>query len=441
MAKKKYICQKCGAASPKWEGRCSHCGEWNTLTEEIVEKAKNLFLKPSSQVADLKSAAQETHNISREKTGIAELDRVLGGGLVPGAFVLLGGPPGIGKSTLLLQMSEGLSRRGKALYVCSEESIQQTGLRAKRLQIEEDNIFLYNESSVEEILKQAQKLKPKFLIVDSIQSVYLSELSSAPGAVSQVRECASVFMNFAKSSQTSVVIIGHVTKDGGLAGPRVLEHIVDAVLSFEGQSHCRILKASKNRFGAVGELGIFQMSETGLQEVENPSEFFLEERGEDPVGSVVFTTMEGKRPLLCEIQALIVPSFLALPRRNSIGIEINHLHKILAVLEKYFQIPFSKHDVFLNLAGGMRLTEPAGDLAAAAAILSSYYKKPVAGHACFFGEIGLTGEVRSCPFGKERILEAEKLGFQSIYMPKMLVPSSKIKTIPIQNIKELASLF
>lgn len=436
-----YVCQNCGSKSPKWQGKCSQCQKWNCLIEETV--------KPLRKTASASPVVPLTKNIkiplSRQKTGLQELDRVLGGGLASGSYILLGGPPGIGKSTLVLQMSEGLSRAGKVLYVCSEESVQQTGMRAQRLNISRPNILLFNESSVEHIIEKIKEIQPSFIIIDSIQSVYLSELNSAPGTVSQVRESAQRFMDIAKSTNTCILIIGHVTKDGSLAGPRVLEHIVDAVLSFEGMAHCRILKALKNRFGAANELGIFQMSNTGLKEVKNPSEFLLEERGENALGSAVFTAMEGKRPLLCEIQALALSSFADMPRRTSIGIDLNRLYMILAVLEKNFQIKFSKHDVFLNLAGGVKLTETAGDLAVSAALLSSYYKKPLMMKVCFFGEIGLTGEIRSCPYGIERVREAEKLGFKCIAIPSKKYfskeDSFKIKIEEIHHITQLKEKF
>lgn len=435
-----YVCQNCGTSHVKWEGKCMGCGEWNTLHEEILKKAEKF--QPSKSTDAIPLTQNIEHPFERTKTGIVELDRVLGGGLVSGSYILLGGPPGIGKSTLLLQMSGGLSQHGKVLYACSEESTGQTALRAKRLNISSSDILLFNESSIENILEKARTLKPSFVIIDSIQSVYLSELQSAPGTVSQVRECSNQLMHFAKSTSTSVLIIGHVTKDGSLAGPRVLEHAVDAVLSFEGETHYRILKALKNRFGATNEFGVFQMSDKGLEEIQNPSEFFLEERGEDRIGSAVFTGVEGGRPLLCEIQALTLKSYLAIPRRTSLGIDVNRLHLILAVLEKYFQTPFSKYDVFINLVGGLKLSETAVDLAVISALLSSYHQKPI--EPCFFGEVGLTGEIRSCPFGKERVQEAERLGFKEVYLPqsnnKNLSPS-KIKVKGISHITELSFLF
>ena len=447
-----YICQKCSFKNLKWEGKCPQCENWNTFVEEVVEKKSSspALFQTSSKLSPLpESAPLKAH---RHSTGIKELDRVLGGGFVSGAFVLLGGSPGVGKSTLVLQMSKGLADYGKILYVCSEESTAQVSQRANRLQVKHSDIFLFNESSIEKILKKSTEIKPRMLIIDSIQSVYFSELSSGAGSISQVRECAGILMGYAKSTNTGILAIGHITKDGSLAGPKILEHIVDTVLSFEGHSFCRILKAVKNRFGATNEVGVFQMSSKGLKEISNPSQFFLEERGEDRIGSTVFSGMEGNRPLLCEIQALTLNSFLTMPRRTSIGVDIHRLHLILAVLEKYFQIRFSKYDVFLNLVGGLRITETASDLAVAVSLLSSHYKQPVSMKACFFGEIGLTGEVRSCPFSLERLLEAQKIGFDTIYLPhgnnqtlkeeitaKKNKPKLKIKKV--KNIDQLNQIF
>ena len=436
-----YVCQSCGSKHPKWGGRCSQCQEWNTLVEEIKSKSTSRLTSTPAVLTPLTKTAP----LQRTTTGSEELDRVLGGGLVSGSYILLGGPPGIGKSTLLLQISEGLSHSGAVMYVCSEESVHQTTLRAQRLKISNENIFLINENSIENILNKAQTAKPKFLIVDSIQSVRSVELESAAGTVSQVRECSQILMDFAKSTSTPVFVIGHVTKDGSLAGPKILEHMVDVVLSFDGETQYRILKSLKNRFGATNELGVFQMSDEGLKEIKNPSEFFLEERGEDRIGSSVFTAIEGQRPLLCEIQALILSSFLSMPRRTSIGLDIQRLHVILAILEKYFQIQLSKYDVFVNLVGGLKVSETASDLAVATALLSSYYKKPLNSDTAFFGEIGLTGEVRSCHFSSERIQEAKKIGFKTVYMSHGNIKSTKIpssmKVHGVKNILELQSLF
>ena len=451
MSKKTiYVCQSCGAKSPKWEGRCASCGQWNTLAEEVKDNSLNKKRSSLFHTTSVISSLSENLNIKtrRFQTSISELDRVLGGGVVPGSFILLGGPPGVGKSTLVLQTSSSLSYLGNILYVCSEESVEQTTLRAHRLNIKKSKIFLYNESSVEQILTKAKEIKPKLLIIDSIQSVYSSELAGSSGTISQIRECCGLLMSFAKSTGVCVLIVGHVTKDGSLAGPRVLEHIVDTVLSFEGEAQCRILKALKNRFGPTNEIGVFQMSSSGLKEVSNPSEFFLEERGENRIGSAVSASMQGQRPILCEIQALTLPSFLAMPRRTAVGIDLNRLHLILAVLEKYFQIHFSKYDVFLNLVGGLKILETASDMAVAMALLSSYHKQFISMKTCFFGEIGLTGEIRSCPFTAERLKEAKKLGFETTYIPSgnksslpELTTNGSLKINSIKNIQELESFF
>ena len=365
---------------------------------------------------------QEYRPKNRKTTGIKELDRVLGGGLVTGSYILLGGAPGIGKSTLLLQMAEGLSQQGLTVfYVSAEESMEQISLRAGRLCLKnQNNIFIVNETALENIFHHIKNIKPDVLIVDSIQTVQLSELPSASGTVSQVRECAGQLMNFAKNTGTSVFVIGHITKDGQLAGPRLLEHTVDTVLSFEGDPHYqfRLLRTLKNRFGAVNEIGVFQMSSQGLKEVSNPSEFFLEERKESVVGSVVFTAMEGSRPLLCEIQALTLRSYMPMPRRTVIGLDVNRLHMIAAVLDRHLKTGLSQCDIFLNLVGGLKITEPGADLAIAKALISARKKEPVDKSSCFFGEIGLTGEIRACSFSAERIKEAQKLGFKNIYLPK-----------------------
>ncbi len=417
-AKAQFVCQECGAISLKWQGQCGACGRWNSLAEE-PSPAKSLRQSPAQKPARLyEEAASQTLRIS---TGIKELNRVLGEGLVCGSYVLLGGAPGVGKSTLLLQMAYGLCKEGlKVFFVSAEESLNQTRLRAKRLGIKNtEKIFLLNETSLENILHHTEKIKPDVLIVDSIQTVELLEKGYGSGTISQVRECAARLMSFAKSTSTSVFAIGHITKEGGLAGPRVLEHLVDTVLSFEGDAHhsFRILRALKNRFGATNEIGVFQMSSDGLREVLNPSELFLEERGKPKPGSVVFTTVEGLRPLLCEIQALSLTSYLSMPRRTAVGVDLNRLHIILAVLDRYLNTSLSKCDIFVNLVGGLKITEPAADMAIAKALLSAHKGTPVQNLSCFFGEIGLTGEIRASNFAEERIKEAHKLGFKHIYLP------------------------
>ena len=445
-----YICQKCGADSPKWQGQCNSCKEWNCIVEEIIESpsAPYNYTKQKNPLSNEPVLLNEhiAHTSALRSTGIHELDRVLGGGLTPGAYTLVGGAPGIGKSTLLLQMAEGLSQNGlKIFYISAEENLKQTELRAKRLSIKNNKrIYMLNETCLNNIFQCVKKLKPDVLIVDSIQTVYLSELSSSPGSISQVRECAGQLMNLAKSAQTAVFIIGHITKEGQLAGPRLLEHTVDTVLSFEGdpQYHFRLLRTLKNRFGPAGEIGVFQMSSTGLKEVKNPSEYFLEERSSECIGSVVFTSMEGSRPMLCEIQALTLRSFLHIPRRTALGVDINRLHKVIAVLDSRLKTGLSQYDVFLNVVGGMKMTEPGTDLAIAKALLSAKKQEPVQQDSCFFGELGLTGEVRACTFSEERVKESAKLGFKNIYLPKgnkkhLNVKLKNTKLHFISSIKEL----
>ena len=443
--KNHFICSECGKSYSKWQGQCLQCKQWNCIQEELL-RAPSTFGKELLQ----KPIALNSQNLqasTRVSTKIQELDRVLGGGLVAGSYILLGGAPGMGKSTLLLQMSEQLAEQGlKVFYVSAEESLQQSMLRAHRLGLKnKTNIFMLNEMSLENIFHHTQKLKPDILIIDSIQTVHLSELSSSGGSVSQVKECASQLMNFAKKTQTTVFVIGHITKDGQLAGPRLLEHTVDTVLSFDGDPHYqfRLLRALKNRFGAINELGVFQMSKKGLKEVDNPSEFFLEERQGDLTGSVVFTAMEGSRPLLCEIQALTLKSHLPLPRRTALGLDINRLHMISAVLDRYLNIGLSQCDIFLNTAGGLKITEPTADLAIAHALISAKSQKPVPKLSCFFGEIGLTGEIRASTFSEERIKEAQKLGFKKVYLPlgnKKHLDKKDFKDLELRWVQSLKDL-
>lgn len=371
----------------------------------------------------------------RFRSGLSELDRVLGGGLVPGAFLLVGGAPGIGKSTLLLQASGYLAgEKKKVLYVSAEESAKQTALRAERLKINNPNLLFFSESSLDHILSQCENIKPHVLVVDSIQTVFVGDLVAAPGTVSQVRESAAKLMTLAKNKNVTVFAVGHVTKEGSLAGPRVLEHLVDTVLSFEGEDHYqfRILRSHKNRFGPAGESAVFEMGEEGIKEVLNPSEFFLTQAAEDRIGSAVFCGVEGSRPLLCEIQSLTVSSYLAMPRRTSLGLDINRIHMIVAVLDKYMGADLGKRDVFVNLVGGLKILEPASDFAVAMSILSSRYKKHLSRHSCFFGEVGLTGELRACRLPRQRVMEAEKLGFQSVYLPRRVEQSLKGLKLKIQ---------
>ncbi len=423
-ARSQFICQHCGAQRPKWEGRCTDCGSWNSFVEELsptVIKTNHPWIKKQeSKLVTLDQSQLTKTSDSRLQTGIRELDRVLGGGLFPGSFTLLGGSPGIGKSTLTLQMIARLAEQDhKVLYVSAEESTGQTQSRARRLGIQSKNILLAAEGNLENIFKLVSKAKPMVLIIDSIQTVSMDELSSAPGSVSQVRECASQLMTLAKTNNYCVFLIGHVTKDGSIAGPRVLEHMVDTVLSFDGdQSHqFRLLRSVKNRFGPAQELGVFSMSAQGLKEVENPSEMFLEERGEKLVGSSIFPSIEGSRPLLCEIQALVTPTHLPIPRRASLGFDIQRVHLLVAVLCKQLNFNLNQDDIFINVVGGLKLTDTATDLAVVAALISSNKNKALDAMACFSGEVGLTGEVRGVPYCDLRVKEGMKLGFKKFYLP------------------------
>ncbi len=460
-AKTVYVCQNCGAQRSRWEGRCTDCDSWNTFQEETIlpETAVTTRQKGWSsasatlttpQIISLDQNVQDI-KIGRAKTGFAELDRVLGGGLVEGSFVLLGGDPGIGKSTLLLQMAGGLAKNNQTvLYVSGEESVNQSALRAQRLGVNSANVHMAAESNLENIRALANDVKPNVMIVDSIQTVFSPEIPSAPGSVSQVRECAAQLMGFAKGHGISVFLIGHVTKEGTIAGPKVLEHMVDTVLSFEGDlSHqFRLLRALKNRFGATHELGVFQMDSRGLAQVENPSELFLEERGEKLLGSAVFCSVEGTRPLLCEIQALTNFTPMPQPRRTSIGFDVNRVHLLIAVLNKHLGLRLSSADVFINVVGGLKLVEPAADLAVGAALISTETDREVGAKTCFFGEIGLTGEVRAVSMVEARIREADKLGFTTFVLPSSnrkhlddLDASLKQKIVWIKDVQDLANLF
>lgn len=440
MAKKPrivYCCQKCGAQRPKWEGRCNDCGAWDSFIEETFQE-QNLSQKTQGWAIDKKDADKkgspsssstnltplnekfEDLKVDRYTTGFKELDRVLGGGLVAGSFTLLGGAPGVGKSTLLMQMAGGLAQNNHSvIYISGEESVGQSGSRAQRLGVSESLVQIGSENDLVKILDTAKKRRPQVLIIDSIQTVFLPELNSTPGTVSQIRECAGHLMSLAKSENISVVLIGHITKDGQIAGPKVLEHIVDTVLSFDGDVNYgfRLLRTLKNRFGATHELGVFQMDSEGLNEVMNPSEMFLEERGESLIGSAVFASIEGSRPLLCEVQALSNSTPMAMPRRTVLGTDVNRLHLLIAVLSRHLNLSLNSSDVFINVAGGLKLIEPAVDLAVAAALISSENYKQIKSKMVFFGEIGLTGEVRGVSSVDIRVRESDKLGFDEFVIP------------------------
>jgi DNA repair protein RadA/Sms len=427
-----FTCQKCGSQSPKWLGKCPDCAAWNSMVEEAVIKTSHTArLTGSALPIPICDVPPQTE--TRRPTGIGELDRVLGGGIVPGSLVLIGGDPGIGKSTLLLQAMHKLATvAGKVLYVSGEESASQTRLRGERLGASSKNLLILAENSLEAILIQAATVKPAAMVVDSIQTVWTSTLESAPGSVSQVRESAGKLMLLAKGSDIPIFIVGHVTKDGSIAGPRVLEHMVDTVLYFEGDgSHpFRILRAVKNRFGSTNEIGVFEMKQEGLCEVVNPSELFLSERPIGVSGSVVTTSLEGSRPLLVELQALVTATSYGVPCRTTIGVDRNRLALLVAVLEKKVGLHLGGQDIFLNAAGGARLNEPAADLAMIMAVASSHLDKAIPPDTVIFGEVGLAGEVRSVTQPELRIAEAEKLGFK-----RCIIPAGSMKRLKKRGIK------
>ncbi|MBI5625636.1 MAG: DNA repair protein RadA [Nitrosomonadales bacterium] len=448
MAKAKtiYSCTECGGQTPKWQGQCPHCMEWNTLIESVAEpvvKGGNRFnaLAASGKVQMLSEV--EAAEVPRTPTGIEEFDRVLGGGLVSGGVVLIGGDPGIGKSTLLLQVLAHLSKQQNTLYVSGEESAQQIALRAKRLSLDARSLRLLPEIQLEKIQTAIAANnahdKPDVVVIDSIQTVYSEQLTSAPGSVAQVRECAAQLTRIAKSSNITMILVGHVTKEGALAGPRVLEHIVDTVLYFEGDTHSsfRLIRAFKNRFGAVNELGVFAMTEKGLREVSNPSALFLSQHGQQVAGSCVMVTQEGTRPLLVEIQALLDEAHSPNVRRLSLGLEQNRLAMLLAVLHRHAGIACFDQDVFINAVGGVKITEPGADLAVILAMVSSLRNKPLPEKLVVFGEVGLAGEVRPVQRGQERLREAAKLGFTLAIIPKANAPKQKIAGIEIVAVERV----
>ncbi|WP_078578548.1 DNA repair protein RadA [Salipaludibacillus agaradhaerens] len=427
MAKRKtkFVCQDCGYESTRWMGKCPGCQNWNTLVEEIESDSsapkRGFSTGEKRTVKPEPITAIERTEEPRISTYINELNRVLGGGIVPGSLVLVGGDPGIGKSTLLLQVSSTLSeRKQRVLYISGEESTKQTKLRADRLGIGNDQLFVLAETDVDNIEKVIEEMKPSLVIIDSIQTVYLESITSAPGSVSQVRECTSAFMRIAKTKGIAIFLVGHVTKQGSIAGPRILEHMVDSVLYFEGERHhtYRILRAVKNRFGSTNEIGIFEMKEEGLEEVLNPSEIFLEERSTGAAGSAVVASMEGTRPVLVEIQSLISPTSFGNPRRMATGIDHNRISLIMAVLEKRVGMMLQNHDAYVKVAGGVRLDEPSIDLAIAVSIASSFRDAPTAPADAIVGEVGLTGEVRRVTRIEQRVNEAVKLGFKRVIIPK-----------------------
>jgi len=452
MAKTKtvFVCQNCGADSPKWIGRCPSCKEWNTYHEEIIASSSahetTLLSGREKRKPELldEVSSDERH---RQKTGISELDRILGGGIVPGSLILLGGEPGVGKSTLALQLALALGEKC-VLYVSGEESEEQISLRAKRLRKQNPKCYIYNETDLENILVQADNLKPELIIIDSIQTVRTGILESSAGSVSQVRECAAQLLKFSKLSGIPVFLIGHITKDGTLAGPKVLEHIVDIVLYFEGDNNYvyRLLRSVKNRFGSTSELAIFEMIESGLREIANPSEMFINQHDEPISGISIAATIDGIRPFLIEIQALVSSAVYGTPQRSSTGFDIRRLNMLLAVLEKRAGFRLGIKDVFLNIAGGIKVDDPAIDLAVITSVLSSNLDIPVGKDICCSAEVGLSGEIRPVSRIEQRIKEAAKMGFRKIYISKfhrnLSLKGTDIEAIPVGKVEELVrSLF
>jgi len=451
MAKSRtaYTCSECGATAARWSGQCPDCKAWNTMVESVIEpqgvnrmsQTQHKALAQTAPVLSLRDI--EALDVPRFGTGIEEFDRVLGGGLVAGGVVLIGGDPGIGKSTLLLQALANLAATRNTLYVSGEESGAQIALRARRLSVDSAELKLQAEIQLEKILGTLADLKPEVAVIDSIQTLYSDALTSAPGSVAQVRECAAQLTRVAKQTGVTIILVGHVTKEGALAGPRVLEHIVDTVLYFEGdtQSSFRLVRAIKNRFGAVNELGVFAMTEKGLKGVSNPSALFLSQHDSQVPGSCVMVTQEGTRPLLVEIQALVDASHLPNARRLSVGLEQNRLAMLLAVLHRHAGIAAFDQDVFINAVGGVKITEPAADLAVLLAINSSMRNKPLPRGLVVFGEVGLAGEIRPAPRGQERLREAAKLGFSIAVIPKANVPKQKIEGMTIVAVERIDEAF
>ncbi|MCC5856975.1 MAG: DNA repair protein RadA [Ectothiorhodospiraceae bacterium] len=447
-ARIQFSCTACGAISPKWAGQCPECGAWNTLEETVAPAAVSAAARgPRGQYAGdggARALAEvELGAEPRYATGIGELDRVLGGGLVPGGVVLLGGDPGIGKSTLLLQTMAQLARDGGALYVTGEESLRQVAMRASRLELPTDGLQVAAETCVETVLALAERERPRVLVVDSIQTIFTEQLQSAPGSVAQVRESAALLVRHAKRSGMALFLVGHVTKDGQLAGPRVLEHMVDTVLYFEsdGGSRFRLLRAVKNRFGAANELGVFAMDDAGLREVRNPSAIFLSRHEEAVCGSVVMVTREGSRPLLVELQSLVAETPLSNPRRVAVGLDQNRLSMLLAVLHRHGGVFTADQDVYINVVGGVRISETASDLPVLLAALSSLRDRPVPQHTVAFGEVGLAGEIRPVPNGEERLREAVKHGFRRAIVPAKNAPRGRaavsgLDVVPVRRLAD-----
>lgn len=449
--KTKYVCQDCGYENSKWLGKCPECNKWNTFVEEIEEKKskinKEVFVIDKSSSRPLNINSIETIKEQRFSTCINELDRVLGGGVVKGSLVLVGGDPGIGKSTLLIQVSSNVANSGKkVLYISGEESASQIKMRAQRLGIQSDNLYIFAENNLSIIEAHLESVNPDLIIVDSIQTVFSPEITSAPGTVSQIKEGTSRFMKISKKMGISTFVVGHVTKEGALAGPKVLEHMVDTVLYFEGErfNTYRLVRAVKNRFGSTNELGVFEMREVGLVELENPSKILISEKPKDVAGSVIISTVEGTRPMLLELQALVSPTSFGIPKRTATGVDYNRVSLLMAVLEKRVGMQIQNQDVYINVVGGIKINEPSIDLGIVMAIASSFRNIPIDGNVAITGEVGLTGEIRAVSFIEKRIAECKKLGFKKIVIPKSNYEAVKdikdIEICPVDSVRQAINI-
>ncbi|CEN79416.1 DNA repair protein RadA [Paraclostridium sordellii] len=449
--KTKYVCQECGYENSKWLGKCPECNNWNTFVEEIEEKRsksnKEVFVIDKSSSRPLNINSIETIKEQRFSTCINELDRVLGGGVVKGSLVLVGGDPGIGKSTLLIQVSSNVANSGKkVLYISGEESASQIKMRAQRLGIKSDNLYIFAENNLSIIEAHLESVNPDLIIVDSIQTVFSPEITSAPGTVSQIKEGTSRFMKISKKMGISTFVVGHVTKEGALAGPKVLEHMVDTVLYFEGErfNTYRLVRAVKNRFGSTNELGVFEMREIGLVELENPSKILIAEKPKDVAGSVIISTVEGTRPMLLELQALVSPTSFGIPKRTATGVDYNRVSLLMAVLEKRVGMQIQNQDVYINVVGGIKINEPSIDLGIVMSIASSFRNIPIDGNVAITGEVGLTGEIRAVSFIEKRIAECKKLGFTKIVIPKSNYEAVKdikgIDICPVDSVRQAINI-